>query len=87
MAELWDHFACRRLGRDALLGLAPAPLRLQRVDHFLGHVALVMLGEHRIGVERAIGGERAFGHHPLPLAEEVGKDAGEGDRHRGACRR
>ena len=48
---------------------------LQRVGHLLGHVILIMLGEHGIGLENAAAIERPFRHHALPFAEQVGQDA------------
>src|ERR1700688_1000691 len=39
----------------------PVPLLLQRVGHFSRHIVLVVLGEHRIGLEYAGGIERALG--------------------------
>ena len=48
MADLGDHFAS-----SPPVALLPVALLLQRVDDFLRHVALVVLGEHGVGLERA----------------------------------
>ena len=56
------------------------PLLLQGVGDFLGHVALIMLSEHIVGIEYAGVVERPFRHDPLPFAEQVRQDALKGDR-------
>src|SRR6201987_3029444 len=53
----------------------PVPLLLQLVGDFLGHVGLVMLGEHSVGAEHAGTVERTFGDHALPFAEQIGEDS------------
>ena len=71
-----------RLGAVVVL---PVALLLQRVGDILGHVGLVMLGQHGIGLEHAGGIERAFGDDALPFAEQVGQNSLVGDRQRGAA--
>ena len=57
-------------------------LLLQGVGDLLRHVGLVVLGEHAVGLERAGRLERAFGHHALPFAEQIGQQTLIGDRER-----
>src|SRR5258708_23666139 len=71
-----------RLGGVIVL---PVPLLLQRVRDFLGHVGLVMLGEHGVGLEHAGGVERAFGDHTLPFTEQIRKNSLVGHGHYGAA--
>src|SRR5258708_17164189 len=59
-----------RLGGVIVL---PVPLLLQRVRDFLGHIGLVVLGEHGVGLEHAARVERAFGDHALPFAKQIGQ--------------
>ena len=72
MAEFGDHRVVPPAPFGAFL---PAAGLFQGVDDFLRHVALVMLGEHGVGIEDAARLELAFGHHALPFAEQVGHDA------------
>ena len=55
--------------------VAEEALLLQRVGDLLGHVALVVAGQHLRGDEDPVL-EPAGGDHPLALAEEVRQDAG-----------
>src|SRR5262245_32351262 len=57
----------------------PMPLLLERVSNFLGHVFLVVFGEHAVGLECAGAVERAFSHYSLALAEEIRQQALIGD--------
>ena len=70
--------------RRAGLGV-PVAGPLQRVGHFLGHVGLVVLGQHFGGAERAVRLQRAQRHHALPFAEQIGQDAGIADRDGGGA--
>ena len=63
MAEFGDHvsplpFTTHRVpgrgGRRRPGGRVPAAALLQRVDHVLGHVVLVVLGQHLGGAEGAV---------------------------------
>src|ERR1700733_16032819 len=63
----------------------PVTLLLQRVRDILGHIGLVMLGEHGVGPEHAGGVESALGDHALPFAKQIGKNARVGNRQRGAA--
>src|SRR5258708_22829357 len=60
----------------------PVARPFQCVGDLLGHVVLVMLGEHAIGLERTRWLDHPFGDHALPLAEQIGQDALIGDRDR-----
>ena len=53
----------------------PVPLLLEAVGDLARHVVLVVLGEHAVGLEGAGLVERAFGHHALPFAEQIGQQA------------
>ena len=59
--------------------LLPAALFLERVDHFARHVALVVLGEDRLGAHLAGRLEHAFGDHALTLAKQVRQQTPIGD--------
>ncbi len=85
MAEFGDHF--EPFPWRPARAFLPAAGFFQRLDHFFRHVALVMLGEHGVGVEDAAGLELAFGHHALPFAEQVWHDALEAHRDVVPCRR
>ena len=65
MADLDNHCVA------AVVSFLPAPLFLQRVDDFARHIALVVLGEDRVGAHLAGRREHAFGDHALTLAEQV----------------
>ena len=67
----------------ALLAVEMA-LRLQRVGDLLRHVALVVLGED-LARDEGAALHPPGGDHPLALAEEVGRDAGEDDGQAGAA--
>src|ERR1700704_1144318 len=58
----------------------PVARPLQGVGYLLGHVALVMLGEHAVGLERAGRLDHPFGDHTLALAEQIRQKALIGDR-------
>src|SRR5581483_9066387 len=73
----------RAPGRLALSPFLPAPGLFQCVGDLGRHVFLVVLGEHAGGGEDSVVAEPAFGDYPLPLAEQVGQDAGIGDLERG----
>src|SRR5690349_21546110 len=57
----------------------PMALLLERVSDFLGHVLLVVLGQHAVGLEHAAAVERTFGHDALAFAEEIRQQALVGD--------
>src|SRR5438445_10937344 len=61
------------------LALLPDALGLQTVGHFLGNIALIMLGQHAVGNKDAVRPESTLGDDALLLAEKVGQDAGIGD--------
>ena len=65
--------AAEALARNALVLVLvlPMPLLLQGVGDILGHVALVMLGEHVVSLEHAGAVERPLGDDALPFAEQV----------------
>src|SRR5260370_9139287 len=71
-----------RLGGVIVL---PVPLLLQRVRDFLGHIGLVVLGEHGVGLEHAGRVERAFADHALPFAKQIGPNSLVGARQRRAA--
>src|SRR5260370_6659273 len=50
--------------------VSPVPLLLQRVRNILGHVGLVMLGEHGIRLENACGTECAFDDPTTPFPQQ-----------------
>src|ERR1043165_1277540 len=60
-----------RAQRSLRFALLPAPGLLQRIHHLARHIALVMLGENRIGLKQPIGADFAFDHDALPFAEQV----------------
>jgi hypothetical protein len=62
------------------LFLPASALFLERVDHLARHIALVMIGENRIGPHLAGRLEHAFGDHPLTLAEQVRQQTLIGNR-------
>src|SRR5882724_4615040 len=59
--------------------LLPMPLFLERVSDFLGHVFLVVLGQHAVSLEHAGAVECTFGHDPLAFTEEVWQQSLIGD--------
>src|SRR3954453_16578541 len=61
----------RRSVRFGAVIVLPVALLLQGVGDVLWHVGLVMLGEHRVGLEHARGVERALGDDALPFAKQV----------------
>src|SRR3954467_11703191 len=69
--SLCGPLLCLGQARLAVVIVLPVALLLQRIGDVLRHIGLVVLGEHRIGLEYAAGVERAFGHHALPFAEQV----------------
>ena len=78
----------RSRGRGAGLGaviVLPVSLLLQGVGDILGHIGLVMLGQHSVGPEDAGGIQRAFGDDALPFTEQVRQNSLVGDRQRGAA--
>src|SRR5690606_35431458 len=64
-------------GRRAVA--APFALFLQGLLDLTRHVLLVVLGQHLLGLENAVGAEGAGGHDTLPLAEQVRQVALLGD--------
>ena len=68
-------------GLDDHLLFSPChtPCSLQLVRDVLGHVALVMLGEHAVGLEFAVRLQLPVDDDALPFAEEVRQQAGVGD--------
>src|SRR6056297_819775 len=69
----------RRSPRPGLGGArAEMTLLLQRLGDLLGHVLLVVLGEHLLGLENAAD-QPALGDDALPFAEQVRQDARELD--------
>src|SRR5688572_11697717 len=62
------------------LSALPMALLLQRVGDFARHVALVVAGQHGVGLEHARRIEHALGHHALTLAEQIGQNAAIRDR-------
>ncbi len=79
MPNLCDHFAAAP--RLLAVIVLPVALLLQRVGHFLRHVILVVLGEHRVGAERCRIDHHALRHHALPFTKQIGKDAAIADAH------
>ncbi len=61
------------------------PLLLQGIGDILGHVVLVVFGEHGVSLENAGSVERTFGNHALPFAEQVGQNSLIGNRQRRAA--
>src|ERR1700724_1742964 len=59
----------------------PVARAFQGVGDLLGHVVLVVLGEHAIGLERAGWPDHPFGDHALSLAEQIRQEALIGDRY------
>src|SRR5690606_25703901 len=59
----------------SLFGVLPDSLVLEAVGDFLGHVVLVVLGQHRVRHEGSVGGDRSLGDDPLALAAKIGQDA------------
>jgi len=57
-------------------------LLLKAVGDFLGHVILVVLGKHGVGIEDAGRIERALGHYALPFPEQIRQETlvSDGDR-------
>ena len=81
MSGFRDHFAAPLSARRLLLVIVlPVALLLQRVGDVLGHIGLVVLGEHGVGLEHAGRVERAFGDHALPFAEQVRENSLIGHR-------
>jgi hypothetical protein len=54
------------------LAVTPNALPFEPVGNVLGHVALVMFGEHSVGMKEAWALHRALGHDTLPFPEEIG---------------
>src|SRR5262245_59796618 len=54
---------------------------LERVDDFLRHIGLVVLGQHLARHELAVRAHAALGHHALAFLEQVRHQAGEGHVH------
>src|SRR6516162_6871373 len=69
-------------GAFLLVLVLPMPLLLQGICDFLGHVGLVVLGEHVVGPKHAGIVEGTFGDDALPFTEQVRQDALIGDRDR-----
>src|SRR5579871_4807105 len=69
----------RRGGRRRAGGRIPVAGFLQRLDDFLRHVGLVVLGKHLVGAEGSVRLDPAERHNALPLAEQVRKNAGISD--------
>src|SRR5262249_44059752 len=57
----------------------PVALLLQSVGDVLGHIGLVVLGEHAVGPKYTSRIEGAFGDHALPFAEKIRQQALIGD--------
>src|SRR5919107_707871 len=58
-----------------LLLALPVTLLLQRVGDLAWHVGLVVLGQHRVGLEHARPIKHAFGDHALSFPEQVRQEA------------
>ena len=88
MAEFGNHGCSERPWLQVDAPARHASLRLlDRVGGFGRHVVLVVLGQHFGGVEHAVGAELALRDHAFAFLEQVGQDAGVGDRDRLArCR-
>ena len=66
MSDLGNHWR-------SFPGFLPDTLFLQAVGKFFRHVVLIMLGQNRVGDERAVGLDDAFRHHALAFAEKIGQ--------------
>ena len=52
----------------------------ERFGGFRRHVVFIVLGQHLACLKTAIGLHQSLRDHPTTFLEQVGKDAGEGDR-------
>src|SRR5215471_155975 len=59
--------------------VAPSALLLEFVGDVLGHVSLVVFGEHCIGMKEAWSLHRALGHDALSFTEEIRQQSGVAD--------
>src|SRR6516225_8658913 len=59
--------------------VAPSALLLEFVGYVLGHVSLVVFGEHGISMKKARPLHRALDHHALSFAEEIWQQSGVAD--------
>ena len=80
MPQLDDHLRRLRGMRRALAELHA--FRLERLGDLRRHVVLIVLGEHAVGDEGALGRELALGDDALSFLEQVRQHALVGDRHR-----
>ena len=94
MSGFGDHriAPCAACGAADALGLVavivlPMALFLQGVGDVLGHIGLVMLGQHGVGLEDAGSIERTFGHDALPFAEQIRQNSLVGTPAAWRCRR
>ena len=84
-ATLQGCFRFRAAVRLGAVVVLPEPLLLQRVGDILGHVVLVVLGQHSVGLEHTGGVERTLCDHALPFAKQVRKNSLVGNRQGGAA--
>ena len=63
------RFGGRGPGGGHRIALLPDTLLLEGVRDFFWHVALVVLGQHAVGDEDAIGADHALDDRALPLRE------------------
>ena len=77
VADFGDHWTIPFPAVPVFLPVVvlPVSLLLETVGDLARHVILVVLGEHAVGLEGAGLIERAFGHHALPFAEQIGQQA------------
>ena len=59
--------------------VAPSALFFEFVGYVLGHVSLVVFGEHGIGMKDARSLHRALGHDALSFTEEIRQQSGVAD--------
>src|ERR1700722_16659557 len=71
-------------GRRAVF-FFPEPLLLQGIGDVLGHVVLVMLSKHGVGLEHAGSIERTFRDDALPFPKKVRQNSLVGNRQGGAA--
>src|ERR1700741_4122697 len=57
----------------------PSALLLKFVGYVLGHVSLVVFGEHGIGMKEARSSHRALGHDTLSFTEEIRQQSSVAD--------
>src|ERR1700741_938853 len=83
-AHLFGPIGCDISGSAELLRsrgsfVAPSALLLEFVGYALGHVSLVVFGEHGIGMKKARSLHRALGHDALSFTEEIRQQSGVAD--------